>query len=1276
VSEAIVGSSRFQVLRQVGRGGMGVVYEAFDRQTNAVVALKVLSGFSGETLYRFKREFRAVADIQHPNLLRLGELYFADDRWFFTMELVHGQDFLAYVRPAEIGAPVNDSDLPTQQLTPTEPSAEPMVTGASRARNGRSFDEVRLRSALRQLASAVAALHYAGRAHRDIKPSNVLVRDDGHVVLLDFGLIEDIGGPREKMVVGTPYFMAPEQITNESVGPETDWYAFGVLLFLSLTGKLPFSGSPDSVIEAKRSSPAPDPSDLCSDVPSDLEMLCRALLARDPAARPSRQEILHSLGASAVEPGSAASPPFSFDSPSVFIGRRAELDELKDAFARTKAGEKQLLLVQGEPGVGKSTLVRHFLERAVPDAVVLSGRCYEQESVPFKAFDTVIDSLSLHLANLSEAATEKLLTSGVRFLSSVFPVLRRVPAVAARSSDDREVAGAARVREQAFRELKRLLGAIAEAVPLVLFVDDLQWADQDSLALVQSLLTGADAPRVLFIATLRTTTLDGMPTSAMGPLIGTLPFRHLHVHGLSRDESRSLWQALWTSVPGAEAPGLADPGQLLDEATGHPLFLAELVRHARSETGSFGGRARLQDVLWQRIAALDSSSRRFMEMVALAGAPIRYDVVAQAAQLDVNDSLQLLGALRTAQMVRVTRRADERLVEPYHDRIREAIVEHVERDGGDGSVRPEQLHLRLGRRLLESTTEPNLPAAIFAIVKHLNAAGELVDTRGERRRLAELNLLAGRQAMRATAYATSLPYLRRGISLLGSDAWQADYTLSRALHMAAMEAGLLADEREQALHHFAELRDRVRSDDRTELYVTRIVLETGLRRLPDAIAAAQEGLAPLGVVLPATPHKMMILGEYLRVRWAERRRPPEQIAELPELNDPRMRSVLELLDASTAAAAFSGRNLVALCTLIATRISLQHGVSAHSALSLASYGSFLATTIGNAARGNAFGEGALRLEERFASQRPGAHALFINGMYVTPWARPLAEAKDQLQRARAVALERGDITYEAYSAGALSVTSYCAGDPLAETQAIAESACTTAMQRRDGDMYAMSAAVARYSAALRGQIANLGRRAGDNSSDEAFAQMVDEAHTPVGILYHNFFSAQLAYLEGDSLRANALLERAEQAQLKRGSISPHLVELRLQRVLQDARGYREAPLRERLLRRQRMRRHLAQLANWAHMHVQNYGAHRLLASAEHARIFDAGNATKLFADAIRAAREQRHHRLESLALELTARHLVAQNERQEAAAHRDAAVAAYARWGADARAHALAASTL
>ena len=162
--------------------------------------------------------------------------------------------------------------------------------------------------------------------------------------------------------MGTPSFMAPEQADNEHVGPEADWYAFGVTLYLALTGRLPFRGSPEQTLEAKRRWTARAPQELVVDVPDDLDQLCQELLERDPHRRPDGASVLARLGGDpAAAPQSRRTQPF--DPAAVFVGRAAELDALSAAFARCQAGESAYVVVRGEPGVGKSALVRHFLQR-------------------------------------------------------------------------------------------------------------------------------------------------------------------------------------------------------------------------------------------------------------------------------------------------------------------------------------------------------------------------------------------------------------------------------------------------------------------------------------------------------------------------------------------------------------------------------------------------------------------------------------------------------------------------------------------------------------------------------------------------------------------------------------------------------------------------------------------------------------------------------------------------------------------------------------------------
>jgi serine/threonine protein kinase len=231
------GNARFKVLSRLGQGGMGVVYEVFDREQNLRRALKGLRRMSADDVLRFKTEFRALRDLRHPNLVSLGELFEEDGRWFFTMELIEGVDFLTHVRervtgdtspvprialdsttisgkhsgrdkgdtaPTLVDKPGGDA-APRPAPVPPAPPPEPVV-----------FHQPRLRQALVQLSAGLAVLHGAGKVHRDIKSSNMLIDRNGRLVLLDFGVVAELGaGPTvEGEVVGTAAYMAPEQASG------------------------------------------------------------------------------------------------------------------------------------------------------------------------------------------------------------------------------------------------------------------------------------------------------------------------------------------------------------------------------------------------------------------------------------------------------------------------------------------------------------------------------------------------------------------------------------------------------------------------------------------------------------------------------------------------------------------------------------------------------------------------------------------------------------------------------------------------------------------------------------------------------------------------------------------------------------------------------------------------------------------------------------------------------------------------------------------------------
>jgi serine/threonine protein kinase len=257
----------YQILDELGQGGMGVVYRAYDRRREMVVALKTMQRGDPTDVLRFKRKFRALAGVVHPNLVNLYELACDRGIWFFTMELVPGLDFLTYVRTNPDRGDdettrdtvlsswqANEPNLPDTEL----PIAASPPRKPHRPENGLSLHQLaRLRGVLRHLAEGVMALHAAGKLHRDLKPSNVLVTPRGRVVILDFGLAAELGPSgmhqsAEGHLLGTPAYMAPEQAAGLPVSPASDWYGVGTILYHALTGRPPFLGPGLAVLMDKQ----------------------------------------------------------------------------------------------------------------------------------------------------------------------------------------------------------------------------------------------------------------------------------------------------------------------------------------------------------------------------------------------------------------------------------------------------------------------------------------------------------------------------------------------------------------------------------------------------------------------------------------------------------------------------------------------------------------------------------------------------------------------------------------------------------------------------------------------------------------------------------------------------------------------------------------------------------------------------------------------------------------------------------------------------------------
>ena len=755
------GTERFVLRRRLGAGGMGVVHEAHDRQMDKIVALKTLTRAEAAHIYRFKREFRTLADVSHPNLVSLYELMSEGDHWFFTMELVKGVTFIQYVRPeiprtsdnsvddtlpAVRSRPVRDfnSEAETEEfdsshISPESGEISPLGAASKFMLSHDRLDEARLRSALRQLAEGVNRLHEMGKLHRDIKPSNVLVDGDGRVVILDFGLVEDVEPElHETLLAGTPDYMSPEQGAQTAISKASDWYSVGVMLYQALTGRLPFKGKFFEVMTRKQTRDPIQPIEINPDAPHDLNTLCMKLLRRDAEARPTGREVLRALGAKQTATLSASTTD------TTFIGRERLLAELHDAFRASGEGQTVAVYIHGSSGMGKTALVRNFLGQIKREANVmaLQGRCYERESVPYKALDGVVDSLSKHLTSMRQRKAEALLPRDVLALARVFPVMLQVDAIFNARAARPETADLFTLRRQAFGALRELLARIAKRQPLVIYIDDLQWADADSTFLLEDLLRPPDAPALLLIASFRAEDVEAKPfLKQFLQRAGGETCRELFVGPLPGGEARELTHAL------LESAGVSDEFSIeaiVREAAGNPFLLEQLTHYAMmSEPGATIG-ITLGTMLEERIKQLPAGSKEFLDTLAVAGRPVNEDVAVSAA--GSHGDQQLLNALRTAQLVRSGGTGYG--VELYHQRIGETLAALLADD------ERRQIHRRLAQALEARGLDD--PEALYE--DYLGA--------GEQDRAAIHAEAAARKATSALAFDRAALFYRHAIELM------------------------------------------------------------------------------------------------------------------------------------------------------------------------------------------------------------------------------------------------------------------------------------------------------------------------------------------------------------------------------------------------------------------------------------------------------------------------------------------------------------------------------
>jgi len=679
------GTSRFKPIRLLGTGGMGSVHLVRDEQLGTEVALKTLKLSSGTELYRFKREFRAIADVKHPNLVTLYELISEGPLWFFTMEYVPGLPFDHFLLGSRSNSTVDATVM--------------------------HFDSDCLLQTVQQLCAGVHAMHEAGCIHRDIKPSNVLVTGEGRVVILDFGLAKQTGSETVSAegFSGTPAYMAPEQALEKRCLPSADWYAVGTMIYEVLTGRCPFEGAMFDVLLRKQSEDPVPPVELNPSADESLSDLCMRLIHRDPLKRPLGQEILVRLGVGndrKTTPRMRRPTPIAVPALNI-LGRESELQVLYGAYARMRKGELAVVAVEGSSGIGKTCLVESFLDDIqnaggpTSAPLILRGRCHERETLPFKAFDNVIDGLSYRLVGLSADDQAYVLPDGILYLSEIFPVLRRLKLTEHKRYFLPALRDAKELRNQAFVACCELLHRMARTQPIVIFIDDVHWADRDSFSLFRAITQQPGAPAVMLVVSFRNLADQAAADPMLREFVEQPGLETITVGALSPDSTFALVTHLLDEEEMAMTMKRQIANAAVKEAEGNPFFIVELVHHLRTHVAPRGGldgtadgnAFSLDSMILARVRDLPEQSQRLLQVIALAGDPLPQRALAGASGLTLGSEAWELGisALEEQSLVRRRGRQGSDVVEAYHDRIREVVVTSLD------EATAHQLHVQLAQ---------------------------------------------------------------------------------------------------------------------------------------------------------------------------------------------------------------------------------------------------------------------------------------------------------------------------------------------------------------------------------------------------------------------------------------------------------------------------------------------------------------------------------------------------------------------------------------------------
>lgn len=1008
--------SNYQIIELIYEGTKTTVYRASRNKDSKLVVIKLLKIQYPELkdIAAFKHEYELIKNLDIPGVIKAHSLEKYNNGFAIVLENFDGTSLSKIIQTEKIGL--------------------------------LDFLNIGI-----QITQALGELHQNYIIHKDIKPQNIIVNLETHQVkIIDFSISSLLFEEKPKLsnpdlLEGTLAYMSPQQTgrMNRTVDYRTDFYSLGVTFYEMLTGQLPFRViDPMELIHCHIARQPTTVDQLIPEIPQVISAIIMKLLSKTAEERyqsafgikADLENCLNQLKQtnSIIEFSIGQQDQSSkLQIPEKLYGREAEIDILMTAFEKVNQGNKELILVAGYSGIGKSALVNEIHKPVIKNKGYFIAGKFEQfqRNIPYASLIQAFQELMQQLLTESEA---QLATWKVKLLEALVPnaqiIIDVIPELELIIGKQPEVPQLASAEAQNRFNLvfQKFINLFAQKEhPLVVFLDDLQWADLASLKLIQLLATDTDIQYLLIIGAYRDNEVDiSHPLMLVlqkieknSRYVKIIHCQNLKIADVSQLVSDTLKSSLKNSKKLAQL--------IFTKTAGNPFFINQLIKFIYQKkllyfnfvTGQWQWDIQhiqslkitdnVVELMINKIQKLKDTTQNVLKIAACIGNRFNLNILSCVNEKSHNDTaLDIWEALQAGLVIplsdsyKLPQLLDnvDIFVIDYkflHDRVQQAAYALIPDE------QKKEIHLNIGRLLLKNIDESLLEEKIFDIINQLNIGAELISSPKERYKLAELNLISGHKAKNSAAYESAVKFLRKGLSLLAVDCWQNHYDLTLDLHVETVEAEYLNTNFEQAEALFINVTSNSKTIlDAVKVYEKKIQFYVAQNRMREALDLDLQVLEILGVSLSQTPPAELTI---------------EELVNLPEMTDAHKLAAMRILMTAMPPAYLADPALLPLIAFTMVHLCVQYGNSPFAAYAYGFYGLILCGPLKDIESGYRFGKLSLQILDQFNAREIKSKVYALFNIFVRHWKEHIKATIEPLEDGVQSGLDTGDIEYVGYN---------------------------------------------------------------------------------------------------------------------------------------------------------------------------------------------------------------------------------------------------------------------